>query len=96
MLWWLGGCCVTLVVGGWGAHEVIATKGDIAEVHEQIMIAASQAQTGLDQIIEDLTAKIARIERKVENGTASAGDIENLRYWRGVLERVRRQRALAK
>ena len=90
MLWWAGAAAVTLVTGGWAAHETIATKQDVADVDERVMIAASQAQFALDQQIEDVAAKIARLEAKPNK---TAADIENLRYWRGVLQRLRRIRA---
>jgi len=88
-LWWLAGIAGTLVVLGWTAHETLATKGDLDKVTERIEIAGYQAQFALDQQIEDVSAKIARLEEKINRGEGKAADIENLRYWRGVLQRLR-------
>jgi len=89
-LWWCAGVCATLVMLGWGGAHVLATKEDVAKNAERIEVAASQAQFALDQQIEDVTAKIARLAAK-PNKTAE--DLENLRYWRGVLQRLRAIRA---
>ena len=84
--WWAAGVAGTLVVLGWTAHETLATKNDLNKVSEQVELAGYQAQFALDQQIEDVSAKIARLQEK-PNKTAE--DIENLRYWRGVLQRLR-------
>lgn len=89
-LWWFVGVAATLVAVGWAGRETLATKGDIDKLDTAVQVASYQAQFALDQQIDDVTAKIARLEQK-PNKTAE--DIENLRYWRGVLQRLRAIRA---
>jgi hypothetical protein len=74
----------TLSGAGWYARETLATKGDV-------VVAASKAETALDLQMEALISKIAQLDSKVGK---TQEELEQLRYWRQQLERLRKMRGL--
>jgi len=80
----------TLGGAGWYAREKLATKDDVGEVKELVMIADSKGSIALDRQMEALIKAINRLEEK-PNKTAE--DLAQLRYWREQLKDLRKARA---
>ena len=74
----------TLLGGGWYAHETLATK-------DEVLVAGGKANTALDLQMEDLISKIARRRDAKKNKTNE--ELEQLKYWRALLERLRKTRS---
>ena len=80
----MGTIVTTLGGAGWYARDTIATK-------EDVVVAASKANTALDLQMESLIQKIAKLDSKVGK---TQEELEQLRYWRQQLERLRKMRGL--
>ena len=89
---WLWGILGTLVAGlafgGWKASQFV--ENDLASKAELVVVQA-QAQTALDTQMEDLIARIARLEAKPKK---SQDDRDQIKYLRDQLERLRKMRAI--
>ena len=84
----LGAVVLALALGGWQAanfvHTALASK-------DEIIVVQAQATTALDNQMEDLISKIARLEAKQRK---TADDRDQIKYLRDQLERIRRIRAI--
>jgi len=80
------GLIIPLAGAGWWASETLAGKAD----KEDVRIVAAKADTALDTQIEYLIAKVTRLEQKKYK---SRYDIEEIKYLRGQIERLRKLRA---
>lgn len=77
----------TIVGSVWGAStyvQTLATKNDL-------VVVQAQAQTALDQQMEDIMARLARLESKPNK---TADDRDQIKYLRDQLERLRRIRSI--
>ena len=84
----LGVLVTGLAFGGWKASQFI--ENDLASKAE-VIVAQAQATTALDTQMEDLIAKIARLEAKSRK---TQDDRDQIKYLREQLERIRRIRAI--
>jgi hypothetical protein len=77
----------TVVGSVWAASEYVQT---LATKNELVVVQA-QAQTALDTQMEDIMARIARLEA-IRNKTAD--DRDQIKYLRDQLERLRKMRSI--
>ena len=77
----------TVIGSVWAASEYVQTFA----TKNELVVVQAQAQTALDQQMEDIMARIARLENK-RNKTAD--DRDQIKYLRDQLDRLRRIRSI--
>lgn len=79
-------------IGGYGwLITTFATRAVVAEIRQTVIVAQTQAQTALDIQMEDIMARIARLEAKPNKNSE---DVRQINFLRAELERVRRMRSI--
>jgi len=83
------GLIITISGGTYYVVDKVAWKDDLVAWEDDLMVVASKADYALDKQMEYTLTRINALEQKAKDGKATQYDLEQLRYHREELKRLR-------